>query len=94
MIDEEDLKEMETAFEDGEWNGMWTSDLLAEVRELKARLNDAQDLLENCGYCRECFWDRESISDVAVQVTEPVWPDVCTALCDSCMVDFKEMVSE
>ena len=69
-------------------------DLRTEVRELKARLNDAQDLLENCGYCRECFWDKESIGDVAVQVTEPVWPDDCTALCDSCMVDFKEMVSE
>jgi len=34
--DEEDLKEMETAFEDGEWDGMWTADLLAEVKRLRA----------------------------------------------------------
>tara|TARA_R100001129_G_scaffold137416_1_gene98720 strand:- start:211 stop:384 length:174 start_codon:yes stop_codon:yes gene_type:complete len=36
MIDEEDLKEMETAFEEGlEWDGMWTADLLAEVKRLR-----------------------------------------------------------
>jgi len=49
-------------------------------------------LLENCGYCRECFWDKESISDVAAQLTEPVWPNDCTPLCESCMVDFKDMI--
>ena len=67
-------------------------DLKTEVKQLRARLNDAQDLLENCGYCRECFWDKESISDIVLQLTEPVWPDDCTALCDSCMKDIKEMI--
>jgi len=65
--------------------------LLEEVKRLRGRLRDAEDLLENCGYCRECFWDKESISDVAVQLTEPVWPNDCTPLCDSCMEDLKEM---
>ena len=65
--------------------------LLTEVKRLRGRLRDAEDLLENCGYCRECFWDKESISDVAVQLTEPVWPNDCTPLCESCMEDFKEM---
>ena len=65
---------------------------LTEVKRLTSRLRDAEDLLENCGYCRECFWDKESISDVAVQLTEPVWPNDCTALCEPCMIDFKEMI--
>jgi|DEB0MinimDraft_4_1074332.scaffolds.fasta_scaffold05792_2 hypothetical protein len=76
---------------EGETLGDTLTNLLTEVKRLRGRLRDAEDLLENCGYCRECFWDKESISDVAVQLTEPVWPNDCTPLCESCMEDFKEM---
>ena len=62
-----------------------------EITDLKARLNDAQDLLESCGYCRECFWDGPSIMSVAAELKEPVWPSDCTSLCRSCTADFKEM---
>jgi len=67
-------------------------ELVREVERLTARLHDAEDLLESCGYCRECFWDSESIGDTASQLEEPVWPTDCTPLCESCMVDFKEMI--
>ena len=67
-------------------------DLAEEVEQLKARLNDALDLLENCGYCRECMWDRESIGGVVDNLTEAVWPENCTPLCESCTEDFKEMI--
>ncbi len=48
-----------------------------------------------------CFWDRESIGDIAENIlryfrlgelTQKVWPKDCTPLCESCMKDFKEMV--
>jgi|14_taG_2_1085336.scaffolds.fasta_scaffold32785_3 5-methylcytosine-specific restriction endonuclease McrA len=76
-------------------------DLLKEVDRLSSRLRDAEDLLVSCGYCRECFWDRESISDIAENIlryfrlgelTQKVWPKDCNPLCESCMKDFKEMV--
>ena len=62
-----------------------------EITDLKARLNDAQDLIESCGYCRECFWDYESIGDVQTTLIERVWPEDNTPLCKSCTIDFKEM---
>ena len=44
MIDEEDLKEMKTAFEEGlEWDGMWTADLLAEVLRLRGLLDEIDE---------------------------------------------------
>lgn len=73
-------------------------DLREQLSKVTARLRDAQDLLEDCGYCRECLWDKEGISDIVEQgfdmtpTGEPVWPDDCTALCESCMKDFKELV--
>ena len=77
------------------WQG---KDILApyieKIEQLKARLRDAQDLLENCGYCRECFWDKESIGDVQAQLKEPVWPEDNTPLCKSCTADFKECFTE
>ena len=71
--------------------------LLAEVKRLRGRLRDAEDMLENCGYCRECYWDKESISDVVgdmedEEITKSVWPDGYNKLCESCTEDFKEMI--
>jgi len=63
-----------------------------EITNLKAKLNDAQDLLENCGYCRECLWDMESIHDVSTSLTEAVWPDDCTPICEGCNREFVNMV--
>lgn len=73
-----------------------------EITDLKARLNDAQDLLHDCGYCRECFWNGDSIGDVAAHLFEeayskgevPEWPSDCTPLCRSCTVDFKNYFTE
>jgi hypothetical protein len=65
--------------------------LKEEIIKLQARLNDALDLLENCGYCRECMWDRESIGGIVDNLKEPIWPDNCTPLCMGCMLEFKEM---
>jgi len=86
--------------------GWFGKDILASYKEkieqLKARLRDAQDLLENCGYCRECFWNRDSIGDIAAHLFQeaysigevPEWPSDCTPLCKSCTVDFKECFTE
>tara|TARA_R110002096_G_scaffold89034_2_gene203018 strand:- start:133 stop:480 length:348 start_codon:yes stop_codon:yes gene_type:complete len=109
MIDKEDLEVMFEAFEEGlHWDGAWTARLLTGYRKLSilslhlaSRLRNAEDLLENCGYCRECYWDKESISDIAENIlryfrlgelTQKVWPNDCEPLCESCMVDFKEMI--
>jgi hypothetical protein len=90
MIDTDKIDNMKQWTNDYKVRMFW--DLVREVKRLASRLRDAEDLLENCGYCRECFWDKESISDVAAQLTEPVWPNDCTPLCESCMVDFKDMI--
>jgi len=70
--------------------------LLEEVKRLRGRLRDAEDLLVSCGYCRECFWDRESIEDIADEVRSTsslaIWPTGFTPLCEPCMLLFKEKV--
>tara|TARA_R110000824_G_scaffold391530_1_gene589382 strand:+ start:238 stop:552 length:315 start_codon:yes stop_codon:yes gene_type:complete len=73
------------------------NDLLAEVERLASRLRNAEDLLENYGYCRECYWDKETISHVVgdmedEEITKRVWPDGYNKLCESCTEDFKEMI--
>ena len=69
-------------------------DLRADNERLTARLRDAEDMIENCGYCRDCFWNSESIRDTIANdnITEPTWPDTYTSLCTSCLEDFKEMI--
>ena len=76
-------------------NEAWM-DMQQEAIAYKSRYNDARSILENCGYCKDCLWDKESISDVVVQydgskLKEPVWPSNLEPLCDSCTEDFKEM---
>ena len=65
-------------------------DMMAEIKQLRSSLRDALSILENNGYCGECFWDGESIEDVAYGTKE--WPTDCAPLCNSCMNTFKEMV--
>lgn len=89
------IDEIEKYILDGKWENQYPQAieyLLAEVKRLATRLRDAEDLLENCGYCRECMWDRDSIGDIANELTKPVWPEDNTPLCKSCMEDFKEMI--
>ena len=51
MIGKEDLKEMEAAFEEGKWDGMWTADLLAEVKRLRERIGRAISTLRSQPIC-------------------------------------------
>jgi hypothetical protein len=59
---------------------------------LKAKLNDALDLLENCGYCRKCLWDKESIGYIIENTIEAIWPKDCTPLCEECNAEFVESI--
>ena len=66
-------------------------DLEEEVKRLTSKLETAQQLIEDCGYCGECYWDKESIYDEFLNLKEPKWPSGNTPLCEECMVLFKEM---
>lgn len=67
-------------------------ELTEEIANLKRKLNDALEVLENCGYCRECLWDKESISDIVESTTKPKWPIDCMPLCEECNAEFVESV--
>jgi hypothetical protein len=76
-------------------NEAWM-DMQQEAIAYKSKYNDARSILESCGYCKNCLWDKESISDVVVQydgskLKEPVWPSNFEPLCESCTEVFKEM---
>lgn len=81
---------------------MPATDLVDYVMSLESRLRDAQDILHDCGYCRECFWDYTSIQNVAAHLFEkayskgevPEWPSDCTPLCKTCTLDFKDWFTE
>ena len=69
-------------------------ELKEEIANLKAKLNGALDLLENCGYCRECLWDIESINDISTGLKEAVWPEDNTPLCKECNEVFVNTVND
>ncbi len=62
-----------------------------DIGELKYQNERMRALLVDCGYCNDCLWDIESIGDVMVELTEPIWPKDCEPLCVYCMICFKEM---
>jgi len=66
--------------------------LTEKIANLKRKLNDALEVLENCGYCRECLWDKESISDIVESTTKAKWPIECMPLCEECNEKFVESV--
>ena len=59
MINKEDLKEMEAAFEEGKWDGMWTADLLAGVK----RLHELLDAIH---------WDAFAEDDTTLEIDREV----------------------
>ena len=71
---------------------MTIENLREEIKRLKLRLRNAEDLIEDCGYCRNCFWDEENIRDIAEILEEPVWPSDCIPLCDLCHEKLEEML--
>lgn len=73
-------------------------DIMNRINSLYERIKDLtyqnermRALLVDCGYCEDCLWDIESIGDVMVELTEPIWPKDCEPLCVYCMIVFKEM---